>query len=164
MRSTLDIRSERGRANEVNTERCWDEIMDYYDFLGVKRQYLHDAHPADGILRCLKSNKPVILIEVKSRSDFEEDFFWRVHRGTWLISNHKIKDNVPIARSMGIPFVGAMHIVQSKVVLLKTIFEKGKLAEGIEVRNTETQATINGGRKIIPNAFIPMHDAVKLRY
>jgi hypothetical protein len=160
----LDIRSPRGKANEANTNVAWREIMKYYDFLGVTRQHLHDAHPADGILRCERTRKPVALIEVKSRSDFEEDFFWRVHKGTWLISNHKITDNIPIARGLGVPFIGAMHIVQSRTVLLKTIWEQGKIANGIDVRKTETQATINGGRKIIPNAFIPMHNAIKIRY
>lgn len=162
--STPDIRTPLGRANEVLTERCWEVIMDHYYILGVKRQNLHDCHPADGILRCERSRKPVLLIEVKSRSDFEEDFFWRVLKGEWLISNHKITNNIPIARSMGVPFIGAMHIVQSKVVLLKTIFEKGKLAPGIHVRESTTRATINGGQKTIPNAFIPMDDAVRLTY
>lgn len=164
MRSSLDIRSPRGQANEVNTERCWKAIMDHFDFLSIERQYLHDAHPADGILRSSKTRKPVMLVEVKSRSDFDEDFFWRCHKGMWLISNHKIKNNVPIARGMGVPFIGAMHIVESRVVLLKTIFEAGKLASGIEVRNCITRATINGGSKSIDNAFIPMQDVIRLKY
>jgi hypothetical protein len=162
--TVLDIRTPLGRANEVHTDRCWDAITDHFDFLSVELHRTHDAHPADGILRAKGSRKPVMLIEVKSRSDFDEPFFWSGHKGTWLISNHKIIHNVPIARAMGIPFIGAMHIVESRVVLLKTIWENGVLAPGIEVRNCETRATINGGRKSIDNAFIPMHDAIRLTY
>jgi hypothetical protein len=163
MRS-LDIRSQAGQAHEVNNEKAWAVIMDYFDNLGVVRQRLHDAHPADGIIRSNDTNKPIMLVEVKSRRDFDEEFFWRKHAGMWLISNHKIEHNIPIARSLGIPFVGAMHIIESRVVLVKTIYDKGALAPGIEVRSTQTRANINGGVKIIPNAFIPMHDAIRIVY
>lgn len=160
---SADIRTPRGQANEVHNEKCWSVIMDYFSFLGVERMHLHDTHPADGIIRGLGSREPVMLVEVKSRHDFDEEFFWRSHRGAWLISYHKILHNVPIAKGLRVPFMGAMHIVESRVILLKTIWQEGKLCP-FEVRNCETQATINGGRKCIDNAFIPMHDAVKLRY
>ncbi len=159
-----DIRSALGQANEVNSERCWKALMDHFSFLGIERQHLHDTHPADGIIRGIGTRKPLMLVEVKSRSDFDEQFFWDCHKGTWLVSNHKIINNIPIARSLRIPFVGAMHIVESRVVLVKTIWENGVLASGIVVRNCETRANINGGRKRIDNAFIPMHDAIKLQY
>jgi hypothetical protein len=71
--------------------------------------------------------------------------------------------DIPIARGLGVPFVGAMHIVKSRLVLVKTIWKSGKLCP-FEVRNCETRASINGGLKRIDNAFIPMHDATKLRY
>lgn len=161
---TLAIRSPLGRAHEAHTEKCWDVLMEHFEFLGIKRQHLHDAHPADGIIRGALDRKPLMLIEIKSRRDFSEKEFWDWHKGRWLISNHKITNNIPIARSMGVPFMGAMHIVQSRVILLKTIWEKGVLASGITVNKCETQATINGGRKVIDNAFVPMDDAIRLKY
>lgn len=157
-----DIRSVLGQAHEPNNEKCWAVLMEHFDFIGVVRQRLHDTHPADGVIRS-STGAPLMLVEVKSRRDFDEEFFWRGHKGTWLISNHKIIDNVPIARKMGVPFMGAMHIIESRVVLLKTIWDR-VLASGIEVRNCETRATINGGRKRIDNAFVPMHDAVRIAY
>lgn len=160
---TPDIRSAAGQAHEHNNEKCWDVLMGYFDFIGITRQRLHDLHPADGVIRYADTGKPVMLVEVKSRRDFDEEFFWRGHKGEWLISNHKIIDNVPIAKRMSIPFMGAMHIIQSRVVLLKTIYDKGVLAP-FAVRNCVTQATINGGSKRIDNAFIPMHNAVRIPY
>ena len=163
MLSHLDIRTPRGQANERHTERCWAAIMQHFAFMDVKRQYLHDAHPADGILRSRATNKPLMLIEVKSRHDFDERTFWERHRGTWLISNHKLRDNIPIARAMRIPFYGAMHIVQSRTVLFKKIWGDGVTCAH-EVRRCSTQATINGGTKIRDNAFIPMDDALRITY
>lgn len=138
--------------------------MAHFSFMGIERQYLHDTHPADGIIRGAGNRKPMMLVEVKSRRDFDEEFFWRSHKGEWLISEHKLKHNIPIARSLGVPFMGAMHIIESRVVLFKAIWDAGKLAAGISVRNCETRATINGGRKNTPCAFIPMHNAVRLAY
>lgn len=158
-----DIRSPRGRANEVHNEKCWAEIMRHFSFLDVKREILHDTHPADGIIRSRATNKPLMLVEVKSRHDFDESIFWDRHRGTWLISNHKLRDNIPIARSMGVTFCGAMHIVRSRVILFKKIWTDGVTCEH-EVRRCSTQATINGGMAVRDNAFIPMNDALRIAY
>lgn len=162
-RLPADIRSPAGQAHEVHTEKCW-EVLKLHFGVTTTLQKLHDTHPADGIIRSTVDGRPMRLIEVKSRRDFDEEFFWRVHNGTWLISNHKIEHNVPIAKEMQVPFMGAMHIIESRVILLKTIWANGALAPGIKVRKCETQASINGGRKVIDNAFIPMHDALRIKY
>lgn len=156
----LDIHSPRGQANEVHNEQCWRTLMAY--LRGAKCERLHDAHPADGVIRNT-AGKPTLLVEVKSRHDFDEGHFWNVHRGEWLITNRKIIENTAIARNMGIPFAGALHIVRSRVVLVKILSVSGKVIPHT-VKSTETQATINGGRIVRPNAYLPMHGAMELRY
>lgn len=162
MSGRLDIDTPRGRANEAHNDKCFAVYMDYFDLLGATLKRLPKAHTADGLLLSPEKQK-LGLIEVKSRHDFtEKEFFARW--GTWLVTNKKIVENIRLARKHRIPFIGAMHIVQSRVVLVKTIFENGQTCPGVEVRLTSTQATINGGTALRDNAFIPMHDALRLTY
>jgi hypothetical protein len=157
-----DIRSPKGQANEVHTEKVYSVLMKHFKIPGAVLERLHDTHPAD----CYINNqwgKHLLLIEIKSRKDFTEAEFYARHNGEWLISNSKLLDNIPIAREEKVPFMGAMHIVQSKVILLKTIWKNGHTTPHV-VRNTQTQKCINGGTKDGDNAFIPMRDAMRFTY
>lgn len=163
------IRSPVGQDHERLTDRAWEAMLHYYGHnqgIALVLERLHDLHPADGILRYAATNRPRSLVEIKSRRDFNEKKFRTKHRSKWLISNHKIINNIPIARSLGVPFVGAMHIVRDRVVLVKTIWEDEVLIPGIETKLMETQAHINNETmtKIVRCAFIPMHDALCIRY
>jgi hypothetical protein len=157
----LAIHTEAGQAHEVHNRKCWQEIMKY--LRGGKVQLTHDSHPADGIVRHANDNKPVLLVEVKSRRDFNEEYFWTGHHGEWLITNRKILHAAQIAKDLNVPFAGALHIIQSKVVLLKVIANNGKIIP-YRVLRTQTQETINGGRIVRENAFIPMDGAKRLTY
>lgn len=169
MRGHPSIRSEVGQAHERLTDRAWLAILDHYCInrgIALTLEKLHDLHPADGILRYAATGRPKALIEIKSRRDFNSKEFWKAKQGQWLISAHKITNNIPIAKKLGCPFVGAMHIVQSKIILIKTIWEDGVLAPGIEERVIETRARIDDDEatKTVSCAFIPMHDAITIRY
>jgi hypothetical protein len=159
---SLSIRTPEGQAHERVTERAWGTIMDY--FKGCTRKATSDTHSADAIIQ--RAGAPVALIEIKSRRDFDEQMFWRRHRGEWLITAHKLDANEPIAAALRVPFLGAMHIVQDRVVLLKTIWTPVKGFCEHRRRHVETQARIDAPNSKITrlNAFIPMDDAVRLRY
>src|ERR1700733_4664256 len=160
MKSYPSIRSEVGQAHERLTDRAWLAVLDHYcrdRGIPLVLERLHDLHPADGILRYSATGRPKALVEIKSRRDFDVAMFWKKHQGNWLISAHKIVNNIPIAKKLGCPFVGAMHIVQSKLILFKTIWDDGVLAPGIETREIETRSDIdNATKKLIKCAFIPM--------
>jgi hypothetical protein len=168
MRAEPSIRSKAGQEHERLTDRAWLAILDHYcrdRGIPLILEKLHDLHPADGILRYGATGRPKWLVEIKSRRDFDAEEFWSRHKGKWLISKHKIINNIPIAKKLGCPFVGAMHIVESKLILIKTIWEDGTVAPGIETKTVETRRGIDDdGRKIVPCAFIPMHDALRIRY
>lgn len=156
----LSIRSPEGIAHEKHTERAWLSIVSHFPGGVLKR--LGDTHSADGIIE--RAGKPIGLVEVKSRRDFDEHEFLTKHRAEWLITAHKIDANVPIARQLGCPFYGAMHIIQSRVVYLKTIWRDGVTCKHFR-KEMRTQARIDSDETIVrPNAFIPMGDAWKLRY
>lgn len=157
----LSIRSPEGRAHEAHTDRAWEAILGH--FPGCVLERLSDTHSADGIIR--RAGRPIALVEVKSRRDFDEHEFYTERDGQWLITAHKIDANLPIAAQLGCPFYGAMHIVQSRVVFLKTIWTKDSGTCKHYRKDMRTQARINSDEKIVRlNAFIPMGDAVKLRY
>lgn len=156
----LSIRSPEGIEHEKITELVWGPILSH--FPGGVLQRTSDTHPADGIIK--RANKAVALIEVKSRRDFDEHEFWTERGGRWLLTAHKIKSNIPIAKALGCPFYGAMHIVKNRVIYFKTLWDE-ELCSGIEWRDVETQARINSTEKITrPCAFVPMNGSVVLRY
>ena len=157
----LDVLTSKGRANEVHNDRCMEIVKGYFDFLNLTLQKLPTAHTADGLFRC--NQRPFILLEVKSRHNFTEHFFRTQYGEKWLVTDKKIRANITMASRHNIPFLGAMNIVDSRVVLLKTIFDR-EIAPGIDVRFTKTQATINGGEIFRDNAYIPMHDAIRIVY
>lgn len=154
------IRSPEGQAQELLTDQAWAAIMRH--FPGCTLHKTHDLHPADAIIR--RRGEAIALVEIKTRRDFTEEVFWERHGGEWLLSAHKIDRNVPIAKKLDCAFLGAMHIVESKVVLLKTIWHAGKTCEH-ERRDTETRTNIlDEKKKTRSNAFIPMQDAKRIAY
>jgi hypothetical protein len=163
MKMRLDIDTPRGRANERHNEQCWAVIMRYFDLLDAKCQKLPKQHSADGVIRGRRDNKALMLVEVKSRHDCDEQIFWGPYSGEWLITNTKITDNVPLAKRNGVPFVGALHIVKSRLILLKQIWD-GEIVCEHRVRRSTTQATINGGFIERENAYVPMHDSLRIPY
>lgn len=163
MDTSLGILSPEGQAHERLTEHAWEAILDH--FPDLVRSDLGIHHSADAILRD-HAGRAKMLVEIKSRRDFDEQMFWRRHKGLWLISAHKLTNNIPIAKEIGASFVGAMHIVQDRVVLLQTLFSiKDGQLPGISVRTTRTRANIHTTEmKERPCAFVPMHNALRIKY
>ena len=167
--SALAIDSPRGQAHEIYNEIAWDVIMDH--FFGATCQRTHKSHPADGVVH-YPSGKPCLLVEIKSRREFKEGYPFAVREffenprfgGKWLVTHEKLRNCAAIADQLRIPFIGALHSPNDKVVLLKALYRAGKWLVDVERRRSTTRETINGGSAERWNGYVPMQGATVLRY
>lgn len=95
------------------------------------------------------------IIEFKSR---DESWDSMVHYGTYLISWDKIQNGMDMARMMRVPFILVVYLAQSQMVLgVELATEDGTLAiPDIEVKETRTQRSIDGGSVMRKNAYIDL--------
>ena len=119
--------------------------------------------PVDGILVKTGTTEIFRVAEVKCRKMTMRDLFHKFD-GTWLITHQKIKDLAEAARLYGVPGTGLMYLVPDKLVLaVKICDHKGQFVHDFQVKKTLTQATVNGGKAIRDNAFIPMITAAEFK-
>ena len=95
------------------------------------------------------------IIEFKSR---DESWDSMMHYGTYLISWDKIQNGMDMARMMRVPFILVVYLAQSQMVLgVELATEDGTLAiPDIEVKETRTQRSIDGGSVMRKNAYIDL--------
>ena len=95
------------------------------------------------------------IIEFKSRYESWDSM---MHYGTYLISWDKIQNGMTMAKMMRVPFILIVYLVQSDMVLgVELATEDGTLAiPDIEVKETRTQRSIEGGSVMRKNAYIDL--------
>jgi hypothetical protein len=80
------------------------------------------------------------VAEIKCR-DMSEDTFFGRYKAEWLLSVDKLEKGRLAAKLLGVPFFGYLALIQSGIVLYKSLYD----GEGL-------------------NAFIPMADAWQMTY
>jgi hypothetical protein len=112
----------------------------------------------DGVV--IDSSGEVIgIYEVKSRDMTVEDLMGRFS-GKWLVSYEKIIAGRELAMMLSVRFSGILHCVPSRKVLVQHIWSpKGDALTSFSVSQTETQATVNGGKIMRPNTYIDVRNA-----
>jgi hypothetical protein len=74
---------------------------------------------------------------------------------TCLITHQKIKDGAMLSKHLRVPFIGVLYLVPDDIILYWKITDKdGNYLFDFEVRNTETQKTVNGGLIVRENAYL----------
>jgi hypothetical protein len=77
----------------------------------------------------------------------------------WLLTHQKLLDGIEISRRLRVPFYGLIYLLNDGVgVYIKLTDNTGTLLPEVKIRveNTETQATINGGKVVRANAYIDL--------
>jgi hypothetical protein len=83
--------------------------------------------------------------------------FFNEREGLWLVTFDKIINARQVALSLGVPLLGFLYIVQDKTLLVKKITDAyGKFLIDIDITNTTTQMTVNGGSIVRSNAYLDM--------
>jgi hypothetical protein len=76
------------------------------------------------------------------------------------VTDEKIRKAQQIAEALQVPFVGFLYMPETDALLFETLWHPSKgWTVDIQVKETETQATINGGKILRKNAYIDMSKA-----
>lgn len=106
---------------------------------------------ADGLLA--KDCELQAVVEVKCRYDMDFDKFFLDYNGEWLVTADKLERCLSAANYFCVPFVGFLHLVNSKKLLWKKI-DKWK------TKKTRTSRTVNDETPVLRlNGFVDMGGA-----
>ncbi len=101
-------------------------------------------------------------VETKCRKMTYAEFVGRF-KSSWLITEDKLIRAGKMADLLCVPLVGLLFLVPEKVLLYKKLWQAGSYCVPVEVRETWTQKTVNGGLAVRKNAFVDMSQAKVIR-
>ena len=107
----------------------------------------------DGI--AVKDNEITHVVEFKSRNESMESM---ERFGTYLISYDKIENGLQICRIMRVPFILIVYLIKDGVVMGIEIGDEFGVSVEMEIKETRTQKSIEGGTVIRRNAFIDLEN------
>jgi len=109
----------------------------------------------------VENNTLIEIVEVKVRYNISTQTLKTQFENRLLITWDKIEAIVQLSKLLHVPGLIALYMPNTQEALLQQISTPdGILVPNIIISNTETQATINGGRATRTNAFIDMTHAV----
>ena len=156
----LDINTPKGQETLKQERDAIRAFCSQHKSLGWISTMKDEPATVDGLFYLQRDSTLYSVVEVKCRNMTKEklsgDYKWE-----WLISADKVKRAKRLAECLSASFVGFLHLVPDKLLLVKQVTNrKGEWVDGeprYEV--TTTQATVNGGIAERENAFINMEQA-----
>jgi len=129
-----------------------------FDFIETPKDKPADI---DGFI--VKGGTIISGVEIKCRMMTDHDLM-NAFSGKWLITHDKIERGIAICRSLGIDFRGFLYLVLDKRLLIVKLWdcETGETA-GMELEESRTQATVNGGSIVRLNAYVDVRNAAVVR-
>ena len=103
----------------------------------------------DGV--ATKNGEVTHIVEFKSRNESLESM---ERFGTYLISYDKILNAIEISRVMCVPFILIVYLIKDGVVIGIELGDEYGVAVPMEIKETRTQKSIDGGEAIRRNAYI----------
>jgi hypothetical protein len=146
----LDILTEKGQKTLLEENLVVEKLRDKWK-VQVINTNKDDCAAIDNIL--VRDNTTVAICEIKCRQLTREQL--ASYGNTWLITHQKIKEGAQVSRLLRVPFIGVLYLVPDDLVLYWKITDNdGNYQFDYDVRNTETQRTVNGGLIIRENAYL----------
>lgn len=129
-----------------------------FDFIETPKD-----EPADIDGFVIKGGTIVSGVEVKCRM-MNHDHLMQDYKGRWLITYDKIERGISVCRSLGVDFRGFLYLVPTKTLLIVKLWDhKTGVTAGMELEESRTQATVNGGSIVRLNAYVDVRDATVVR-
>lgn len=153
----LDINTEKGQKS-LTDERKAHDIIERCWKLDVVETPKSKISVGDGFL--IKNGVITAFFETKCRYDMTYDQL--LDRGSWLVTNEKIKACRTVSKLLQVPFLGFLYLLpksdpsQELLLFWKITNENGEYAFNFDVREEQTQRTINGGQTVRLNAYFPV--------
>ena len=156
---TLDINTSRGQSALAYEHECIEAFCNLYPDYRFLETDKREPAAIDGFFYLHKRNWVDCAVEVKTRNMTTEQLICS-YGNEWLISYDKILKGQQISELICSPFIGMLYLIpEKKILTIKLTDNRGKFLVDFDVRKTKTQECINGGEKIVNNAFIPMDTA-----
>jgi hypothetical protein len=100
------------------------------------------------------------VVETKCRYNVTLPQFQTKFNNQWLVTWDKVQNAMKIATSLGVNCIGLLYLVEDKTLMVQKLCDaQGNLMAEMLIKNTTTQATINGGSIARNNAYISMDGA-----
>jgi hypothetical protein len=158
---TLDVLSPRGQQSRVEEERAYRVFAASYPDFQLIQTRKQDPAAIDAIL--VRDGVLAAVVETKCRSCKSETFFG-AFGGEWLITRDKLVVSHSLAKWLCVPLVGLLYLAKDDLLLAASLWRPGKgWVIPIRSKETETQATCNGGRAVRLNSFVDMSGAAQLK-
>lgn len=97
------------------------------------------------------NNQMTHIIEFKSRNESMQSI---QEFGTYLISYDKIEHGIQMSKMLSVPFILLVYLIKDQTLIGIEIGNQYGITAPMEVKETRTQKTIDGGEVIRRNAFI----------
>lgn len=159
----MDILSERGQQTLQDEQ----EAVEIWHRHFPELRYMETPKDQPAIVDAVianSSNRIVCVTETKCRYDMDLSKFMGDYEGRWLITYDKVNSARKVAAALCVPLVGFLYIVPSRTLLYKKLTDaNGQFTCDMQIAETFTQATCNGGVALRENAYIDMNTAKQLR-
>jgi len=103
----------------------------------------------------IKGGTIIGLAETKCRYGVSLSKLRTAWRNEWLVTWEKVESGLKMAEQLCVPLYGFLYLVDDDVLLIANL-SKAEIRQEF----TETQKTINGGKIVRENCFIPMKGAL----
>lgn len=153
----MDILTPKGmvtRIQEIDAIQIFLGKYPDFDFIQTPKDTPADI---DGFI--VRGGTIISGVEVKCRMMSYHDLMNK-YKAEWLITHDKIERGISVCRSLGVDFRGFLFLVPEQILLIVRIwdFKTGETV-GMELEETRTQATVNGGSIIRLNAYVDVSHA-----
>ena len=158
----MDILTPRGQESRKWEDRAVQIWSSHYPDITYASTDKDAPCVVDAVL--VKNGKLIGVAEQKSRPGMSFIDFTVNFEKRWLVTQRKIDEGAELAKTLHTNFVGFLYFPSADVLLVRTLWTpKNGWIANIKTEQTQTQATINGGKAIRYNAYIDMTGAVILR-
>jgi hypothetical protein len=83
--------------------------------------------------------------------------------GSWLVTLDKIMDGKKLSEMLCVPFIGFLYLIKDDIVMYWKITDnQGNFLFDFDVKQTQTQKTINGGQIVRTNAYLPFNKGYEI--
>jgi len=155
----MDINTPRGQSALAYEHECIEAFCNLYPDYHFLETDKNEPAAIDGFFYLHKRNWVDCAVEVKTR-DMTTEQLMCDYGNEWLVSYDKILKGQHLSELICTPFIGMLYLIpEKKILTIKLTDNRGKFLVDFDVRKTKTQECINGGEKIVNNAFIPMDTA-----
>lgn len=158
----MDILTQKGQATLRQVKDAIGIWHRHYPQMAYNETPNDKPADIDGVITSGGNVKAIVEIKCRvsmTLRDFED---W--HDSEWLVTFDKITRGISLSNALRVPFVGFLYFPLEATLLVHKIYDPDHgMNTHMEIRRTETQATVNGGKIWRDNAYIDMAAARRLK-